>query len=605
MAADFSSFADIQTAYGSDDYTALNFVLISRQKFNACVVHAPEGTELVVMAVPLNAVGPARLRPRAGPLYRASNATVGLPTVGDGTPKSIQVQLVVASTAILGALNLYDPDDMDSKPFDEVGQQWPTASSLLRGLGRAFPGLAVKDGGADDAGEEFATGEDVAGGAQLPFANGDDHAAPGEVQYPEDWYDGAWGAGGEDYTETFDMARADHEGYDEHELQEAAAAASNASRAAAKAKAQPTPPAPARAPALRRAPARATSPPAHLYPGLAADVVNSALGSGIAPEELKRFESLVMRGRGRGRSSAPAAAPCGAPPGGRGALPARGGARGGRAGPTAQREGPGDAAVDPINRMASAITEAFETLQTRRHPEGRDALDRALFAGSGAHGYGFGGGGEGRLGNRHGAAGMQAMRSILLEHPEFISEHVDRRLRDAFRSRSVAGNDPLMREYLEHRSRMNNHPPSINWMWAVAGARDALRSERPQEALARLDLLLLAGEQVSIDRGSWLVAREMLFEDDPPYHAFEVTRPQDPLRAAHPFLADPRWIEICMARLRELDDWADRRRRLATRSSYATPQDATATTTGGAEDEGETEGQPQRARGRGRGKGRN
>ena len=96
-------------------------------------------------------------------------------------------------------------------------------------------------------------------------------------------------------------------------------------------------------------------------------------------------------------------------------------------------------------------------------------------------------------------------------------------------------------------------------MWAVAGARDALQAGRTEEALARLDLLLVAGEQVAIDRGSWVLAQELLLEDDPPFHAFTDSRQGDTTRAAVSRLCDPRWAEVAMTRLQDIDAWNARR----------------------------------------------
>lgn len=119
-----------------------------------------------------------------------------------------------------------------------------------------------------------------------------------------------------------------------------------------------------------------------------------------------------------------------------------------------------------------------------------------------------------------------------------------------------------MREYLELRSRVGNHRPTVSWLWAIAGARDALASGRNSEALARLDLAVVAGEQVSIDGGHWLLGQELMWEDDPPFHSFAGHRPADPGRSAHSHLCDPRWAEAALARLKELDEWNERRRRL-------------------------------------------
>lgn len=119
-----------------------------------------------------------------------------------------------------------------------------------------------------------------------------------------------------------------------------------------------------------------------------------------------------------------------------------------------------------------------------------------------------------------------------------------------------------MREYVELRSRIGNHRPTISWAWSVAGARDALAAGRTEEALARLDLAIVAGEQASIDGGSWILAQELFWEDDPPYAAFMGRRPADAGRSATSHLCDPRWAEAALSRLKEIDEWNERRRRL-------------------------------------------
>ena len=66
---------------------------------------------------------------------------------------------------------------------------------------------------------------------------------------------------------------------------------------------------------------------------------------------------------------------------------------------------------------------------------------------------------------------------------------------------------------------------------------------------------------MSIDAGSWLVARELLLEREPPYHSFENRRGESS-RLAYPVTADPRWVENAQARLRDVDDFRERRKRL-------------------------------------------
>ena len=54
------------------------------------------------------------------------------------------------------------------------------------------------------------------------------------------------------------------------------------------------------------------------------------------------------------------------------------------------------------------------------------------------------------------------------------------------------------------------------------------------------DLLLVAGEQVAIGRGSLVLAQELLLEEDPPFHSFSDSRQGDTTHAAVSRLCDPR-----------------------------------------------------------------
>ena len=71
------------------------------------------------------------------------------------------------------------------------------------------------------------------------------------------------------------------------------------------------------------------------------------------------------------------------------------------------------------------------------------------------------------------------------------------------------------RGWAEHRSRVPNIQGTVRTLWAICGALDALRQNRVAEAKARLSLLIAAIDQVSYDKGSWLLGAEVLLEDGP------------------------------------------------------------------------------------------
>lgn len=75
------------------------------------------------------------------------------------------------------------------------------------------------------------------------------------------------------------------------------------------------------------------------------------------------------------------------------------------------------------------------------------------------------------------------------------------------------------------------------------------------------------GDQLSIDRGSWLIAGEMSLEDAPPMGSFAShTLPTD---AEPPYskLIDGRWFDLFLQKLSDYDQLQERKRRLASRKT--------------------------------------
>jgi hypothetical protein len=196
------------------------------------------------------------------------------------------------------------------------------------------------------------------------------------------------------------------------------------------------------------------------------------------------------------------------------------------------------------------------------------------------------------------------MRQAVIDNPKAISTVVADRLQKAFYGGGAlpAGSQVTMRAYLEHRSSMTDHQGTANWTWAAAGARDALAEGRTDEALARLDLLCVAAEQLAMDRGQWVLARELLFDSDPPYHAWAYARLPDPMRNPHPAIADERWCSVAEARLRELEDWKDRRNRLMIRRDQPVQRPSINTAAAGAAADSPTEAAAEGTKGQGKGR---
>ena len=204
----------------------------------------------------------------------------------------------------------------------------------------------------------------------------------------------------------------------------------------------------------------------------------------------------------------------------------------------------------------SSLRDALQAGMAPASPTG-SALERAL---GGVGGGGLDADGIGSM-RRHGRARL-ALATALTQEPESFTRYVDKALADAFPSRS-AGAQPTMCEYIEHRSRFSSyHRTSLLTAWSVAGARDALRAGRTAEALARLDVFTIALEQSCIDNGSWLMGSELLWEAEPPFVASSASTATDSWKRPSSPLCDPTWAEVAYYRIRDLDEWNQRKTRL-------------------------------------------
>ena len=119
------------------------------------------------------------------------------------------------------------------------------------------------------------------------------------------------------------------------------------------------------------------------------------------------------------------------------------------------------------------------------------------------------------------------------------------------------------RSWLEHRSRLLNFPTSIRAAWLIAGIHDCLRRNQVGEARARAALALLAYDQAALDGGSWQLAQELVLELPPPYSSFQGKRAPEPSEQAWSRLADERFLELALWRLKDRDSFLESRKRLS------------------------------------------
>ncbi len=165
---------------------------------------------------------------------------------------------------------------------------------------------------------------------------------------------------------------------------------------------------------------------------------------------------------------------------------------------------------------------------------------------------------------------LRHLKRAMRDAPEEIYKVIESRMELDFGSAEVAPGAPgrtgTFRGWCEHRSRIPNIPGSVRTCWAVAGALDSLRAGRISEGKAKLAIFLSQMDQVAVDRGQWLLAAEASMEEvPPPFSSFARHSPPDMLEPQHTRLWPTAWAEAYMFKVRELDDFVEKRSKLGRR----------------------------------------
>ena len=164
------------------------------------------------------------------------------------------------------------------------------------------------------------------------------------------------------------------------------------------------------------------------------------------------------------------------------------------------------------------------------------------------------------------AAARRALRSTFNEHPKEIYMLIEKLMAEDITSQTLAPgveqHSVCARSWIEHRSRIGNFKTTAHAAWGAAGILDSLMSGDVAKARARCCLLILQLDQCSIDRGSWTLASELSLEGHPPFGTLATHQLPIVSDGEQPFskLLDGRWAEVCLAHLKDTDDYLLRRR---------------------------------------------
>ena len=181
------------------------------------------------------------------------------------------------------------------------------------------------------------------------------------------------------------------------------------------------------------------------------------------------------------------------------------------------------------------------------------------------------GGGQGRDGlaasSRSKPAALRSLKKMLVEQPDLIYKALELRMEEDWsQSGSLPGTSPASitaRGWLEHRSKIQNFQVPVRAAWCLGGVWDALRAGKVEEARARCALGVALLDELGIDKGSWLVASEVLLEDPPPFSSFATHRPLEVGESPHTKLIDERWLELFLAKLKDVYEFQEKRMKLA------------------------------------------
>eukprot|EP00439_Symbiodinium_sp_Y106_P049051 s4323_g6.t1 len=289
----------------------------------------------------------------------------------------------------------------------------------------------------------------------------------------------------------------------------------------------------------------------HLDPGVA----RAALDSGVSLSALAEMDNL-MRESGAGRNPR-------RPPGLRKASNVLSESEGDE-----QPEPAEPAAVtaaNPADAVSLAISQLASVVQALAKDKVRNpgtGLDKVLDAPSGASGSV-----DSATSSRRTGAARRALKSALTDQPEILSRSVEELMKEDLHALQTPGYQGRVsaRAWLEHRSRIGAYQTMVKCAWSAAGALDALRQQKPAEAEARLSLLLVALDQVAVDRGNWALGSEILLEAPAPMHAFKGHESRDSDQVFSRIL-DSRLAELSLHYLKDQADFLEKRNKLGRRS---------------------------------------
>lgn len=315
------------------------------------------------------------------------------------------------------------------------------------------------------------------------------------------------------------------------------------------------------APTSRRAGADKPEPQLELPPGLDPGVARQALQSGVSQAALGELAKIVGSGA-HYRGPTPKQAARAQPPLDSDEEEEE---------ELGEEVAPGDAgSANPVEKAVLQLSRIVEHLSKEKKIKADKTLEALLDRAE--SGGGWSTEAKDSLGgsSRSKSAALRSLRRMLLQKPEMIYQALEQRMEEDWTQAGVAPGATMSsvtaRGWLEQRSKIQSFQVPVRAAWSLAGVWDCLRQGRVEEARARAALGVASFDQLGIDKGSWLVAGELALEDAPPFSSFAAHRPLEHWESPHTKLVDERWLELILAKLRDIHDFQDKKQKLASGS---------------------------------------
>ena len=226
--------------------------------------------------------------------------------------------------------------------------------------------------------------------------------------------------------------------------------------------------------------------------------------------------------------------------------------------------GGGSGSADPMTTAVLQLTKLVTELHKSKAAKKDRELDRAE--------YGYAKEPSGSSG-RSKASALLSLQKLVRTNPKLIYSSIEARLQEDWEQASMQPgmNQQVIsaRGWIEHRSRIQSYATTVRAAWMLGGIWDCLRTNRPEEARARAALSICVLDQQACDAGSWILASELAMESPPPLSSFQLHQPPNTWELPHSKLVDPRWMDLVVAKVKDLADYHEKRQKL---SSYPKPK---------------------------------